>query len=53
MYDGLDCKDGMTSMGMARDAYNNNDWDTMEKLIGYNKADCYTVNNIIEYMRAQ
>ncbi len=53
MYDGLECKDGMESMAMARDAYEKNDWPIMEKLIQYNKADCQTVKNIINYMRSK
>ena len=51
-YEFLDCKGGLESMFMAKKAYDTNDWPTMEKLIKYNKADCYTVKDVISYMRS-
>ena len=51
-YEGLKCMNGLESIILAKDAYNNNDWPTMEHLIAYNKADCLSVQDILECIRS-
>ena len=51
-YEDLKCMNGLESIIQAKKAYNENDWETMENIIKYNKADCLSLHDILQSIRS-